>query len=155
MPPDPRTCRVLRMLCTSSSRPSPSQRSSRVPEMSQHEDSTLRYGEGTERLSQLSDIVSLSQDLDFSIKDTQRALASPSARESILDFAEDLPSQAVLSTPELPFASQGKDITGARVVTEPAQSHDISAAPEMPVTDDEQAYVPERSRNSRRATRRG
>lgn len=123
-------------------------------QMSQREEPSLRYGEGTERLSQLSDIVSLSQELDPPHKLHQRTQSVNCAQDSLLDLVEDLPSQAVLPTPELPFASQRNDTSGAceAQLLEP----DIpSETANMPFEEDEQAYVPERTKSSRRTTRRG
>ena len=121
--------------------------------MSEREDSILHYGEGTERLSQLSDIVSLSQENDTSQKLHLRSQSLPYGPESILDLVETLPSQAILPTPEIPFASQRNDTSGA------SESRDISNEPaaetrKMP-SDDERAYLPESNKCSRRATRRG
>lgn len=125
--------------------------------MSQRDEPNLVYGEGTERLSQLSDIVSLSQENEQSEGAQLRAQSLPSAQGCLLDFVEDLPSQAVLPTPELPFASQRNDTSGACEARNfgPEITSDSIAEPVMLSEADEQCYVPERSKSSRRATRRG
>ena len=148
--------RAVRAQLEYSLRPSPSLRLSRVSRMSQHDEPSLRYGEGTEKLSQLSDIVSLSQENEpHSLQLRTRSLNT--AQQSLFDLVEDLPSQAILPTPELPFASQRNDDSGACVPqqTKTDINSDTSAILNMPSGVDEQAYAPESTRNSRRATRRG
>ena len=115
------------------------------------------YGGGTEKLSQLSDIVSLSQDNEHSQRLQNRAESLNCAQNSLLDFVEDLPSQAVLPTPELPFASQRNNTSGACEAKDIASETplDTTAKPDMPLVDDEQCYLPERTKCGRRATRRG
>ena len=115
------------------------------------------YGGGTEKLSQLSDIVSLSQDNEHSLRLQNRAESLSCAQDSLLDFVEDLPSQAVLPTPELPFATQRNNTSGACEAQDLASDipSEIAAKPDMPSVDDEQCYVPERTKSGKRATRRG
>ena len=121
------------------------------------DENNSHYGGGTEKLSQLSDIVSLSQDNEQSQRLQNRTESLSCAQNSLLDLVEELPSQAVLPTPELPFASQRNNTSGACEARDIASDtpSDIIARPDMPSVDDEQCYVPERTKSGRRATRRG
>lgn len=74
----------------------------------------LVYGEGTEKLSQLSDIVSLSQDNDLSSQPPPIVAPLCCSQPGIAELQEQLPSQPLLPTPELPIGSQRIDNSGAR-----------------------------------------
>lgn len=115
------------------------------------------YGGGTEKLSQLSDIVSLSQDNEQSQKLRSRVEPLHCTQNSVFDLVDELPSQAVLPTPEMPFGSQRNDTSGACGAQDTASEipNHVKGSPDMPSADDEQCYMPERTKSGRRATRRG
>ena len=98
--------------------------------------------------------MSLSQDNEQVQRSQSRAESLNCAHNSLLDFVEDLPSQAVLPTPELPFPSQRNDNSGACEAQEAGNElqTDTEEQHDMPPRDDEQCYVPERTKSGRRAT---
>lgn len=75
---------------------------------------SLIYGEGTERLSQLSDIVSLSQEAEPGSQPILVDAPLRCSQTELADLHEPLPSQAVLPTPELTLEAQRVDKSGAQ-----------------------------------------
>lgn len=106
-------------------------------------------------LSQLSDILSLSQGNDTPRKLQLRSHSIFNGSESVLDLAEALPSQPLLHTPEIPLECQ-RDGTA-----EASEARDVpcDAACDIPDQDnmlhEDEPANHSRSKCSRRATRRG
>ena len=125
-------------------------------------DTAQHYGEGTERLSQLSDIVSLSQDQELP---SQPLLLDGlfTCSQGAQELQETLPSQPLLPTPELPATPATRvDVSGAKEPERPlsrfASRRECTRSGKMfailQSTESMPAVEP-KAKQGRKATRRG